>query len=468
MGGLVTANSPKQFNETDDSVTPAGKADGESPTSAATFFCVGSNHRTADIATREEFFLSAAQIEGCLPQASAKFSIPELAVISTCNRCEVFGVIPSATPPSTERLRDLYTYIHDTANTDYKIDPENLKNALYTLHDLDAVRHAFLVASSLNSLVPGETQITGQFKDAITIAKTAGTLGPMLSRLTQEALATAKKVRSNTDIGRHRVSISHAAIDLARRASNDLSQLNFLILGAGEMARVAAEYAASYKPRSLVIANRTRQKAYELTEHLVFGEAHGLENLTQLIARADVVISATSATGYVLTKDIVRKSAKARKGGPLFLIDIALPRDIDPAASDLDDVYLFDIDDLKSVVESHMEKRLDAVREATNIVNDGVFHFGQWLLHHEVAPTIKSASDYYSKIMRKESLKTLSKDTFSGLTPKQREALDAMLDAIEARFTSDIALTLKKSAPENIRSLAEALDLLFARDNKHG
>ena len=463
----MTSNSLKQLPGQAPGL-PAEKNNEDLATSAPTFFCVGSNHRTADIATREEFFLSAEQIAECLPAASERFSIPELAVLSTCNRCEVFGVIQTSSPPSAERLRDLYAYIHNAANVDHKIDPRNLQDSLYTLLDLDAVRHAFLVASSLNSLVPGETQITGQFKDAITIAKTAGTLGPMLSRLTQEALATAKKVRSNTDIGRHRVSISHAAIDLARRASNDLSQLNFLILGAGEMARVAAEYAASYKPRSLVIANRTRQKAYELTEHLVFGEAHGLENLTQLVARADVVISATSATGYVLTKDIVGKSAKARKSGPLFLIDIALPRDIEPAVSDLDDVYLFDIDDLKSVVDSHMEKRLDAVREATNIVNESVYHFGQWLLHHEVAPTIKSASNYYSQILRKESLKTLSKDIFSSLTAKQRESLGDMLDAMEARFTSDIALTLKKSSPENIRSLAEALDLLFAKDIKHG
>ena len=463
MGSLMTANRNQQI----DTTATKKEFDSESQTRPV-FFCVGSNHRTADISTREEFFLSPEQIEACLPNASKTFSIPELAVISTCNRCEVFGALHAAAAPPAEQLRDLYAYIHNAAGTGRKFEAGNLEKSLYTLQNLDAVRHAFLVASSLNSLVPGETQITGQFKDAINLAKTAGTFGPMLSRLTQEALATAKKVRSNTDIGRHRVSISHAAIDLARRASDDLSQLNFLILGAGEMARVAAEYAASYKPKSLVIANRTRQKAYELTEHLVFGEAHGLDNIAQLMARADVVISATSATGYVLTKDIVKKSVKARKSGPLFLIDIALPRDIEPTVSDIDDVYLFDIDDLKTVVESHMEKRLHAVRDATNIVNESVAHFSQWLLHHEVAPTIKSASNYYAQVMRKESFKTLSKDMFSNLTVKQRETITEMLDAIESRFTSDIAQTLKNSSPEDIRSLAEALDLLFARTFKHG
>ena len=432
--------------------------------SSVMFFCVGNNHRTANIATREVFYLSPEQIESSIAEASKQFGISELAVLSTCNRCEVFGVYNSKMGGELEFLHEVYAAVHRLADGARSIDPLQLKSTLYVMTGLDAVRHAFQVASSLDSLVPGETQITGQFKDAMAISKNAGTFGPMLNRLSQAALATAKNVRTNTDIGRHKISISHAAIDLARRASNDLSQLRFLIIGAGEMARVAAEYAATYSPKALMIANRNHQKAFELTEHLGTGEHHGLENLSQLIARADVVISATSATGHVIEHEHVKRATQSRDDGPLFLIDIALPRDIDPSVSEIPDVYLFDIDDLKSVVESHMEKRRDAVRAATDIVRGSVDSFAQWLTHHEVAPTISASSKYLNDILQRESSKTLSKEIFADLTSKQRESIDSMLEAISSRVTADIAQSLRKAAPDEVRSIASALDLIFKKD----
>lgn len=431
---------------------------------SVTFFCVGNNHRTANIATREAFYLSAEQIKVAIASTSSRFGISEMAVLSTCNRCEVFGVSYSTLSTSADLLHELYANVHSSADQTRRIDSAQLKSTLYVMTGLDAVRHAFHVASSLDSLVPGETQITGQFKDAMALAKSVGTFGPMLNRLSQAALATAKNVRTNTDIGRHKISISHAAIDLARRASDDLSQLRFLIIGAGEMARVAAEYAATYKPKSLVIANRSRQKAFELTEHLGTGEHHGLENLTQLIARSDVVISATSATGHVIDHEDVDLAMKNRSDGPLFMIDIALPRDIDPRVTDIADVYLFDIDDLKSVVESHMEKRRDAVRAATDIVKTNVESFAQWLTHQEVAPTISASSKYLTEILQKEAGKTFSKDIFSDLTSKQRESIESMLEAISSRVTGDIAQALKKAAPDEVRTVAGALDLIFRKD----
>lgn len=433
-------------------------------THAQTFFCVGSNHRTATIATREQFYLSPDQVETSLAKISLMYGLDEIAVISTCNRCEVFGVIKDQKRLSSEFLYRIYTSIHPQGADNPNFNLRNLQQTLYTLTGLDAVRHAFHVASSLDSLVPGETQITGQFKDAMALAKNAGTLGSMLTRLSQEALATAKKIRTNTDIGRHKVSISHAAIDLARRASSDLSKLRFLILGAGEMARVAAEYAASYKPQSFIIANRTKQKAFELTQHLGFGEAHGLDNLSHLISRSDVVISATGASGFVITSEHVKSGLKNRQNVPLFLIDIALPRDIEPTVAKFDDVYLFDIDDLKSVVDTHLEKRREAIRAATDIVTESVDNFEQWLLSKVLTPTISASSQYFNDIFRRESAKTLSKEIFNNLSDKQRESINSMLDAIASKLTADVAQALRKSVDDDARNLAAALDLIFKKD----
>ncbi len=431
------------------------------------FFCVGHNHRTADIETREAYYLTPEQVELALVATSKKFGLSELAMLSTCNRCEVFGFSSAATFLSVEFLHEIYEFIHETVNSKSKIGPDLFRKTPYTSTGWDAIRHTFHVAASLDSLVLGETQITGQFKDAITIARNAGTLGAMLGRLTQEALGTAKKIRTETAIGRHRVSISHAAIDLARRASSDLSTLSFLILGAGEMSRVAAEYAASYKPRRLVIANRTKEKATTLVEQLNFGEAHGHDQLSSLIAHADVVISATSASEFVVMKSDIVTAFKTRKNsrlGPLFLIDIALPRDIDPKCSEVEGVYLFDIDDLKSVVEAHMDKRREAVVEAEHIVTERMDNFSQWLGLQKMAPLISSSSKYFTDTILKEAQKTFARENFSRLDDDQRKAIDAMVAAMASRFTSDIAKTLRNATGDETQALISALKALFEKD----
>ncbi|MEI6834624.1 MAG: glutamyl-tRNA reductase, partial [bacterium] len=311
-------------------------------------------------------------------------------------------------------------------------------------------------------------QITGQFKDAMNIARDAGTLGSMLMRLSQEALATAKRIRTSTDIGRHKVSIAHAAIDLARRASEDLSKLRFLIIGAGEMARVAAEYANGYKPAQLMIANRTNSRAFELTERLGFGQAHDLQNLTTLIARADVVISATACPSLLVQAHDVFKAMKSRSSSPLFLIDISLPRNIDPETGKLDDVYLFDIDDLKTVVESHIEKRREALLAASNIVSESLVNFEQWLFSKELSPTLSASAQYFADICRKEGEKTLAREIFNNLSDKQRAAITAMLESISAKLTSDVAQALKKTPEEDARYLSSLLDVIFRKDFSNG
>ena len=425
------------------------------------FFCVGTNHRTADISTRERFYLNPEEVTRSLAEVVDGHQVLEASILSTCNRCEIFGVA-SRRFASESVLMNLFAKahgIHDKSGT-----ASANSRSLYTLTGPDAIQHAFRVASSMDSLIPGETQITGQFKDAMSLAREARTLGPLLGRLSQESLATAKKIRTQTDIGRHRVSISHAAIDLARRASDDLSSVSFLIIGAGEMARVAAEYAASYKPKSLMIANRTKQRAFELTEHIGYGDAHGLDNLYQLINKSDVVISATSARDFVINGPELRSALRSRGAGALFLIDIALPRNIDPDTAKLDDVYLFDIDDLKSVVDVHIGKRKEAIIAATDIVRESVESFTQWLSHHEVAPTLGLSSAYFKDLLVRESAKTLARDLFTDLNQRQKDALQAMLDSITAKITGDIAQALRGQTPDQARATADMLEQIFRKE----
>jgi glutamyl-tRNA reductase len=423
---------------------------------------VGNNHRTSSIATRESIYLSEEQILTSLSGAAKQFGAKELAVLSTCNRCEVFGVLPEDLASDERFLRDLYLGIHEIAAGKVRSTSQDLAMIpLFSMIGLDAVSHAFKVAASLDSLVPGETQITGQFKNAMLLAKHAGTFGPLLDRLSQSALASAKSIRTNTDIGRHRVSISHAAVDLAKRASNDLSSLRFLIIGAGEMARIAAEYIAPHKPISLIVANRSLTRAEALIKQLAFGEHQGLENLVHLIAKADVVISATNAPGYIIDKAMVQRAIEGRSEQPLFLIDIALPRDIDPDCANVSDAYLFDIDDLKSVVDAHMEKRRDALDQALDILSANVHSFGQWLAQREVAPAISHSSRYFSDLMTREASKTFNRDLFANLNEKQREAIAGFINAVSSRITGDIAQLLKNASPEQARDMGQALQSLF-------
>lgn len=436
----------------------------DSKSRGPTFFCVGSNHRTAGISTRENFYLTPEEINLAIQDASQRFKLDELAILSTCNRCEIIGVADSPDKLQPEFLYNVYRHVHTNSRDSKAFASDSLSQSLYILTGIDAVRHAFKVAASLDSLVPGETQITAQFKDAINIAKNAGTLGSMLIRLSQEALGTAKKIRSNTEIGRHKVSIAHAAIDLARRASEDLTSLRFLIIGAGEMARVAAEYASSYRPKELILANRTSSRAFELCQHLGYGESHGLENLQTLITRADVVITATTSANFIIRKQDIMSAVKGRGDGPLFLIDIALPRNIEPEISNVDDVYLFDIDDLRDVVESHIEKRREALAAAADIVSASVANFEQWLYSKDFSPVMSATSHYFMDLCKREAEKTLAKEIFSDMSPRQHEAIMAMLEAISSKMTSDVAQTLKKLPESEARQLADALDAIYKRD----
>ena len=447
--GWKLTSSPLQQNQ--------DSAQGDRPV----IFCVGANHRTATISDRELFFLTEEQLVTALPVVRDRFGLRELAAISTCNRFELMGVAYGHAV-GHDALVNIWADLHREANPQVPLDVAVIKQSAYVMIGLDAVRHIFAVAASLDSLVPGETQITGQFKDALAVAQAAATMGPTLARIGQEALTTAKKIRTQTDIGRRTVSISHAAITLAKRMFRDLSKCRFLIVGAGEMGRMAAEHAKSYEPRQLTIVSRTRMRACELQQHLGIGEAHGLDNLAHLIAHADVVISATSAPGYVIDAEVLKRVMRERRrGGPLFLIDIALPRDIDPKCADFEEVYLFDIDDLKQVVDQHLSERKAAADQAMVMVDASVDQFDGWLASQAIAPTLAAWRQYVAATLQREATKTLSRDIFAGLDERQREALQAMIDAQGNRLAADVATKLRGADGVVAREWASALEDIF-------
>ena len=323
-------------------------------------FCVGTNHKSAGLDYRENLHLSDEDIAKAIPKLIDSHGLSELLVLSTCNRIEVYGV--SYDEIDDTKLKKLFLDLQRNSKSDQEVD-DSVSDILYAHLKADCIEHAFSVTSGLDSLVLGETQITGQFKKATQLAIDNNSLGPVLNRFTQEAFSASKKVRTQTDIGKKPVSISHAAIDLANRVYGHINDHNVLIIGAGEMSSVAAKYAAKYNPKSLTIINRTLSKAETVIDELGVGNAEKWENLELALMTADVVISSTSAPGFIISKELIQKVRDKRSSG-LFLIDIALPRDIDPKSSDVDDIYLFDIDDLKQVVGANFKEKKKLLMKA--------------------------------------------------------------------------------------------------------
>ncbi len=424
-------------------------------------FVLGASHRTAPTALREHFYLSEEQLSSLLPQIKEKFGFTEIAALSTCNRFELIGALNDHGDSAT-KVYQAFLDLHQRDHIQTQPSDEEIRKVLYLYLGHEAVSHVFRVASSLDSLVLGETQITGQFKDALAMAQRFQTSGPLVSRLGQEALGLAKKIRTQTDIGKKHVSISHAAVELAQKVFGHLSDHRFLIIGAGEMSQVAAKYIKSYQPKGLAIANRTLAKAKQVVDELGFGEAYGLEDLFELIKQSDVVISSTAAPGFMVDHDLVARAQDSRKGRPLVLLDIALPRDIDPAAAKIDDVYLFDIDDLKQVVGANLEERRKAALQAEEFVIRGVEQFEAWLKTISIKPILSQFRLYLEQTINRELTRTLSKEIFRS-SPKHTEGLQALCQAIAAKIAADAAKNLTTPVDNlSVETLAAALSTLFA------
>ncbi len=340
----------------------------------------GINHRTASVALRERAAFTPETLTAALKEACASAGLSELAILSTCNRTEFYG---AAAPAAVEAM------LHWLADA-RGIPSEELRKVWYSHADQEAVRHAMRVAAGLDSMILGEPQIFGQMKSAYSEASRAGTLGPELERLFQGTFAAVKQVRTETAIGASPVSIGYAAVTLARQVFESLSDTPVLLVGAGEMNALVARHLREQGVTELMLVNRTLARA-ETLAHEVGGEAMPWSMLGEALSRADMVVSCTASAEAVISLPQVKAALKRRRHRPLLLIDIAVPRDIDPAVAGLDDVFLYTVDDLQSVVDAGWRQREAAAAQAEALIAERVQRFsGQQRIQQEGAAMIRA------------------------------------------------------------------------------
>ncbi|MCP4023575.1 MAG: glutamyl-tRNA reductase, partial [Desulfobacteraceae bacterium] len=382
---------------------------------------IGINHTTAPVELRENLAFSEEETLAALKHLSRDVQIKEAMVFSTCNRTEILYI------PETDEYIDA---IIDFISQHKGIAVNEFKPSLYVYKADEAVRHLFRVASSLDSMVVGEPQILGQIKQAYRTAVTKSSSGVLLNRLLHKSFSVAKKIRRQTGIGDNAVSISYAAIELANKIFSDLSTRSVMLLGAGEMAELAVEHLISNNVKQIIVANRTFENALKLADKFN-GEAINFEEKETAIQDVDIIISSTGATDYVLTYKKVKAAMHQRNQDPLFFIDIAVPRDIDPDINKISNAYLYDIDDLKNVVENNIQQRENEIIKAERYIEEAVIKFRKWLEGLAIVPTIKAINEKISAIVEIEYKKTLP-----GLKHISREDADAirrMTQAIASR-----------------------------------
>jgi glutamyl-tRNA reductase len=418
---------------------------------------VGLNHTTAPVSLREKVAFPADQIGQAVASARTWFGRveslpPEAAILSTCNRTELYAAsnIPGGVDAAIDATAHFLADYH-------KLPYAELRPYLYTLPQDNAVRHAFRVASGLDSMVLGEPQILGQLKDAVRQAEEAGGLGTYLHQMFQRSFSVAKEVRSTTEIGAHSVSMAAAAVRLSQRIFDDIAQQNVLFIGAGEMIELCATHFAAQNPKSITIANRTLERG-ELLAHRFNGRAMRLADLPQQLANFDIVVSSTASSLPIIGLGMVERAVKARRHKPMFMVDLAVPRDIESEIGRLDDVFLYTVDDLADAVQTGIENRQAAVQQAEAIIETRVQSFMHWLDSRAVVPVIRDLHDN-SEAMRLAELERAKKLLAKG------EDIDAVLDALSkgltAKFLHGPQQALHNAQGDERARLAALLPQLF-------
>ncbi len=362
-------------------------------------FTLGINHHSAPLAIRERVAFNAEKLHSALADLTHSQSVKEVAILSTCNRTEIYC---SAETP--ELVIDWLSRYH-------QVDRADLAPYLYTHDQPDAIRHAFRVACGLDSMVIGEPQILGQMKDAVRVAEESGTLGTQLHKLFQRSFSVAKEVRSTTAIGANIVSMAAAGVHLAERIFESVEQQRILFIGAGEMIELCAAHFCARQPKQVTIANRTLERGRVLAERYN-GTAIRLDELAEHLAQHDIIVSCTASPLPIIGLGMVERAVKARRHRPMFMVDLAVPRDIEVEVGELDDVFLYTVDDLAQVVESGRESRQAAVVEAETIIATRVQDFLGWLQARDTVPVIRSLRDSAERMRRHEiehAMKLLAK-----------------------------------------------------------
>ncbi len=412
---------------------------------------VGLSHKTATVEVREKVAFAPTHMEKPLHALVALDDITEGVIVSTCNRVEIYVTTRDIAGGIARVKRFLADH--------HKVSLEWLEPHLYAHHGEEAIRHVFRVASSLDSMVVGEPQILGQIKTSYGYAAEYKSSGIILNRFLHKAFSVAKRVRTETKIASSAVSVAFAAVELARKIFNDLSDKTVMLIGAGEMCELAAKHFLNNGVRGLMVTNRTFERAEKLADEFE-GKAVRFDDLFDQLHKADIILSSTGAPHTIIGAGDLTEVMRRRKQKPMFFIDIAIPRDIDPAVNDVENVYLFTVDDLQEVVSANLQQRAEEARKAEEIVSQEIGQFFKWLSSLEVTPTIIALRSRFDEIRRAELEKTLA--NWKDLPPDGQKRLEALTNAIMNKLLHPPTSLIKKAGQGGRTDLyVDALRALF-------
>jgi len=396
---------------------------------------IGLNHRTAPVEIRERLSFPTEAIGHALRSLLERESLKEGVILSTCNRVEICALAIQGSQGTSEAKEFMAAY--------HGIPLGELNGYLYHYEKDDAVKHLFRVASSLDSMVLGEPQILGQVKDAYGFAAEFRTIGPVLDKFFTKTFSVAKRVRTETKVASSAVSVSYAAVELARKIFGDLSDKTVLIIGAGEMCELAARHLISAGVKGIMVTNRTFERAVKLAEEFG-GTPIRFDEIPVHLKRADIVLSSTGAPHFILRRQDIEEVIRIRKNRPMFFIDMAVPRDIDPDANQVDNVYVYDIDDLNNVIETNLEERQREALKAEEIVMEEVCSFRRWLDAQQATPTIINLRRKYEEVKNTEVAKAMS--MLGTEDPKMRKVVESLASSLLNKILHAPIASLKKDA----------------------
>lgn len=406
---------------------------------------IGLNYKTAPVEIRERLTFNESDLGEASKKLQSKKSILENVILSTCNRTEIYAVV--------DQLHTGRYYIKQFLSEWFGIDQEEFTAYLNYYEEDKAVEHLFKVASGLNSMILGETQILGQVRTSFLLSQELGTTGTVFNHLFKQALTLAKRGHSETDIGGNAVSVSYAAVELAKKIFGSLENKHVLIFGAGKMGELAVQNLHGSGVKKVTVINRTYEKAIDLANRFD-GQAKSIEKLQDALVQADILISSTGAKDIVISKETIAKVEKLRRGKPLFLVDIAVPRDLDPQISELENVFLYDIDDLEGIVEANLQERKKAAEKIMLMIEKEIVEFNQWVGMLGVVPII-SALREKALAIQAETMESIERK-IPDLTDHDKKVLNKHTKSIINQLLKDPILQAKEMAagPDADQTLA--------------
>lgn len=404
---------------------------------------VGLNYKTAPVEIRERLSFNEAELADAMIALQKKKSVLENIIISTCNRTEIYAVV--------DQIHTGRYYIKEFLSQWFDLPTGDFSPFLFIYSADRAVEHLFQVTCGLNSMILGETQILGQVRSSFTLAQQDETIGTVFNHLFKQAVTLAKKAHSETEINTNAVSVSYAAVELAKKIFGNLHNKNVLVIGAGKMGELAIQNLYSAGVKKVSVINRTHEKAVVLAKRFD-GKAKELRELQCALVEADIVISSTGSKDYVITKDLMSYVNQMRKGRPIFMVDIAVPRDLDPALSQIESVFLYDIDDLEGIVEANLQERKVAAEAILMMIEDEVVEFNNWLNMLGVVPVI-SALREKALAIQAETMESLERK-LPQLSDRERKIISKHTKSIINQMLKDPILYAKELAGQNNREEA--------------